>query len=83
MCRLKHCQETKRRAVDWFAPAAERERQVQPQPEEFKLPLGPLKLVHAYWLAGISCDGAASIAACRQIQESFRHGPFPAPALSI
>jgi hydrogenase small subunit len=48
--------------VDWFASAAERERHAQPRPEEFKLPLGPLKVVHAYWLAGMSCDGC-SIAA--------------------
>src|SRR5262245_66057220 len=49
-------------ATDWFASAAERERHAQPRPEEFKLPLGPLKVVHAYWLAGMSCDGC-SIAA--------------------
>ena len=31
------------------APAAKRKR----------LPLGPLKTVHAYWLAGMSCDGCS------------------------
>src|SRR6516225_3394863 len=51
--------ESKRPAVDWLASAAERERHAQPQPEEFKLPLGPLKVVHAFWLAGMSCDGCS------------------------
>jgi hydrogenase small subunit len=31
------------------------EREPQPQPQE--LPLGPLRVVHAFWLAGMSCDG--------------------------
>lgn len=31
------------------------QREPQPQPQE--LPLGPLKVVHAFWLAGMSCDG--------------------------
>ncbi len=38
--------------VDHFSSAAERERQVQLQPEQSTLPLGPLKVVHAFWLAG-------------------------------
>jgi hydrogenase small subunit len=46
-------------ATDWFSSAAERERHTLPQPEEVKLPLGPLKVVHAYWLAGMSCDGCS------------------------
>src|SRR5262249_39378558 len=45
--------------TDWLSSAAERERHTLPQPEEFKLPLGPLKVVHAYWLAGMSCDGCS------------------------
>ncbi|MDR7482226.1 MAG: hydrogenase expression protein HypE [Armatimonadota bacterium] len=31
------------------------EREPKPQPQE--LPLGPLRVVHAFWLAGMSCDG--------------------------
>ena len=31
------------------------QREPQPQPQE--LPLGPLRVVHAFWLAGMSCDG--------------------------
>jgi hydrogenase small subunit len=46
-------------ATDWFSSAAERERHALPRPEEFQLPLGPLKMVHAYWLAGMSCDGCS------------------------
>ena len=38
-------------ATDWLSSAAERERHALPRPEEFKLPLGPLKVVHAFWLA--------------------------------
>src|SRR5437867_8801649 len=48
--------------VDHFGSAAERERKREPQPEKSTLPLGPLKVVHAFWLAGMSCDGC-SIAA--------------------
>ena len=29
----------------------------QPQEHRKRLPLGPLKTVHVYWLAGMSCDG--------------------------
>ena len=44
--------------IDWFKSATERERY---RPEEAKsaLPLGPLKVVHAFWLAGMSCDGCS------------------------
>src|SRR5262245_25470788 len=72
-------QETKRAAVDWFAPAAERGRQFQPQPEEFQLPLGPLKLVHAYWLAGMSCDGCsiAAVGATNPPVEELLAGTIP------
>ncbi|PYJ47029.1 MAG: hypothetical protein DME85_07585, partial [Verrucomicrobia bacterium] len=48
--------------VDHFGSAAERERQREPESEQSTLPLGPLKVVHAFWLAGMSCDGC-SIAA--------------------
>ncbi|MCG3207691.1 MAG: hypothetical protein FOGNACKC_01291 [Anaerolineae bacterium] len=34
----------------------------QAQPEPFKVPLGHIEVVHAFWLAGMSCDGC-SIAA--------------------
>jgi hydrogenase small subunit len=30
------------------------------QPKTEKHPLGPLKVVHAFWLAGMSCDGCSS-----------------------
>src|SRR5215470_8910619 len=32
---------------------------VEPEPEtrRERLPLGPLKTIHVYWLAGMSCDG--------------------------
>ena len=30
-----------------------------PQAQEEKHPLGPLKVVHAFWLAGMSCDGCS------------------------
>src|SRR5262247_2702492 len=29
----------------------------QTEPRRERLPLGPLKTVHVYWLAGMSCDG--------------------------
>jgi hydrogenase small subunit len=51
--------ESRPAAVDWFTAAADRERQALPRPAEFDLPLGPLKVVHAYWLAGMSCDGCS------------------------
>jgi hydrogenase small subunit len=71
--------ETRTPAVDWFGPAAERERQAQPQPEEFKLPLGPLKVVHAYWLAGMSCDGCsiAAVGATSPPVEDLLAGAIP------
>ena len=31
--------------------------ETQPAPREQRLPLGPLKTIHVYWLAGMSCDG--------------------------
>ncbi len=31
----------------------------QPQPDESRFPTGPIKLVHAFWLAGMSCDGCS------------------------
>src|SRR5262245_60769774 len=31
--------------------------ETQPEPQPQRLPLGPLKTVHVFWLAGMSCDG--------------------------
>ncbi len=31
--------------------------ETQPEPRAQHLPLGPLKTIHVYWLAGMSCDG--------------------------
>ena len=31
--------------------------ETQPEPSRERLPLGPLKTIHVYWLAGMSCDG--------------------------
>jgi hydrogenase small subunit len=31
--------------------------EVQPEARRGRLPLGPLKTIHVYWLAGMSCDG--------------------------
>src|SRR5215469_18220230 len=66
-------------AVDWLASAAERERHAQPQPEEFKLPLGPLQVVHAFWLAGMSCDGCsiAAVGATEPSVEDLLGGTIP------
>ncbi len=52
-------QATPRAAIDWFSAATDRERLLEPVPREFELPLGPLKVVHAFWLAGMSCDGCS------------------------
>src|SRR5713101_513537 len=32
-------------------------RETQPEAGRERLPLGPLKTIHVYWLAGMSCDG--------------------------
>ena len=42
----------------WAAPQAVREAAIGEAPES-KLDLGPLKAVHAFWLAGMSCDGCS------------------------
>ncbi len=47
------------KGADLFSPAAERVKQEQLMPDERKLKLGPLTVVHAYWLAGMSCDGCS------------------------
>ncbi len=42
----------------WAAPAALREARLQEAKSE-KLNLGPYDVVHAFWLAGMSCDGCS------------------------
>jgi hydrogenase small subunit len=43
--------------VDLLTSSAEREMQKIPGAERDGALLGPVKVVHAYWLAGMSCDG--------------------------
>jgi hydrogenase small subunit len=43
--------------VDWLTSSAEREIQKEPTSMREGALLGPIKVVHAYWLAGMSCDG--------------------------
>lgn len=33
--------------------------ETEPEHKRERLPLGPLKTVHVYWLAGMSCDGCS------------------------
>src|SRR5262245_56114115 len=70
---------TRAKGFDIFASAAQRERQRQPQPEQSLLPLGPLKLVHACWLAGMSCDGCsiAAVGATAPSVEDLIAGTIP------
>ena len=44
---------------DLFTSSAERENQKDPADERKGALLGPIRLVHAYWLAGMSCDGCS------------------------
>lgn len=43
--------------VDWLSSSAERELQKDPMIGREGAMLGPVKVVHAFWLAGMSCDG--------------------------
>ncbi len=43
--------------VDLLTPSAERELRMVPGAEREGALLGPIKVVHAFWLAGMSCDG--------------------------
>ncbi len=43
--------------ADWLTSSVERELQRAPGSERAGALLGPIKVVHAYWLAGMSCDG--------------------------
>ena len=45
--------------VDLLTSAAERELARAPGEERTGALLGPVKVVHAYWLAGMSCDGCS------------------------
>ena len=45
--------------VDLLTSAAEREMARVPGEERTGALLGPVKVVHAYWLAGMSCDGCS------------------------
>jgi hydrogenase small subunit len=44
---------------DLLTAAAERELQKEPGAERLGAMLGPVKVVHAFWLAGMSCDGCS------------------------
>ena len=71
--------ETQVGKVDHFSSMAERERQLALQPDERKLPLGPIKVVHAFWLAGMSCDGCsiAAVGATSPSVEDLIAGTIP------
>ncbi len=71
--------ETQVGKVDHFGSSAERERQVALQPDERTLPLGPIKVVHAFWLAGMSCDGCsiAAVGATSPSVEDLIAGTIP------
>jgi hydrogenase small subunit len=51
----------------------------EPQKKPFEIPLGPLKVVHAFWLAGMSCDGCsiAAVGATHPTVESLLLGAVP------
>ena len=55
------------------------ERAPRPQAEATKLPQGPLKIVHVFWLAGMSCDGCsiAVVGATNPSVESLLTGSVP------
>ena len=38
---------------------SDRVPEAAPQPQPEKHPLGPLKVIHAFWLSGMSCDGCS------------------------
>src|SRR6267378_6228872 len=60
--------------------AEEHDRLPQPQQEAGKLPHGPIKTVHVFWLAGMSCDGCsiAVLGATNPSVESMLAGSVPA-----
>ena len=71
--------ETQVGGVDHFSSAAEREKQIALLPDERTLPLGPIKVVHAFWLAGMSCDGCsiAAVGATSPSVEDLIAGTIP------
>lgn len=66
---------------DPFRSAAARlqEREPQPQPDRPILGEGPIKVVHAFWLAGMSCDGCsiAVVGATNPSVEALLTGGLP------
>ena len=68
-------------------------RAPQPQPKREELNFGPLKTIHAFWLAGMSCDGCtiAVAGATNPPLEDLLNGTLPAlpqlilhhPALAV
>ena len=53
----KHAVEERVEPIDFLTASAERELQKVPGADREGALLGPIKVVHAYWLAGMSCDG--------------------------
>lgn len=51
----------------------------QAQPEPFKIPLGHIDVVHAFWLAGMSCDGCSisAVGATQPAVEELLLGTIP------
>src|SRR5579884_163717 len=45
--------------IDLLTSSAERELEKEPSAARQGAMLGPIKVVHAYWLAGMSCDGCS------------------------
>jgi hydrogenase small subunit len=45
--------------IDWLTPSAERELRKDPAVGREGALLGPIKVIHAFWLAGMSCDGCS------------------------
>src|SRR5262249_60892448 len=45
--------------VDWLSSSVERELRTAPAIGREGALLGPIKVVHALWLAGMSCDGCS------------------------
>lgn len=59
--------------------AAAYQARPQPEPQEVRFRTGPIKLVHAFWLAGMSCDGCsvAATGATNPSVESLWAGSLP------
>jgi hydrogenase small subunit len=66
-------------AKSWAAPLAVREGAIGEAGAASKLDLGPLKAVHAFWLAGMSCDGCsiAVVGATSPSAEMLMAGTIP------